>query len=64
MTRFFNTLSLVRFKLYTLHKKFPLIEGIFYGAGNGNRSRIKSLGSSRSTIELYPQKQKQYTLLF
>ena len=27
----------------------------FNGADNGNRTRIKSLGSSRSTIELYPQ---------
>ena len=27
----------------------------FIGAGNGNRTRIKSLGSSHSTIELYPQ---------
>ena len=25
------------------------------GAGNGNRTRIKSLGSSHSTIELYPR---------
>ena len=27
-----------------------------FGAGNENRTRIKSLGSSRSTIELYPHR--------
>ena len=32
------------------------MSGLCYGAGNGNRTRIKSLGSSHSTIELYPQK--------
>ena len=26
----------------------------FDGAGNGDRTRVLSLGSSRSTIELYP----------
>ncbi len=35
----------------------------FYGAGNENRTRIKSLGSSRSTIELCPQKQHKNTPL-
>ena len=40
---------------YQLHqtKKPPLWRLLFVGAGNGNRTRILSLGSSHSTIELY-----------
>lgn len=33
-------------------KKTPQGCFLFIGAGNGNRTRITSLGSSRSTIEL------------
>ena len=39
---------------YPKRKKTPYLVPFFIGAGNGNRTRIKSLGSSHSTIELYP----------
>ena len=45
------------------HKKKSPKREFFYGAGNENRTRIKSLGSSRSTIELCPQKQHKNTPL-
>ncbi len=34
------------------------------GAGNGNRTRIISLGSSRSTIELCPHEHTEHTTKF
>lgn len=38
----------------------PISGGFCNGAGNGNRTRIKSLGSSHSTIELYPRQKHLY----
>lgn len=38
--------------LLSINKKAPQGCILFIGAGNGNRTRITSLGSSRSTIEL------------
>lgn len=35
-------------------QKSPSRGLLFVGAGNGDRTRVLSLGSSRSTIELYP----------
>ncbi len=51
----------ILWKLSLHNKKRPQRAIFKNGAGNENRTRIKSLGSSRSTIELCPQKQDKNT---
>ena len=52
------------FRYFFLHKKSTPKGAVFVGASNGNRTRILSLGSSHSTIELYSHFDANFCLYY